>query len=103
MFSYKSQPIGAELLQSNKEEEEDVVRLLRAKEAEKNSDEDPADIENLDREVRKMQDMDINAQKVRKELEKRGVDEENEYIEKVWEETARDAAELIKHKFSTKI
>ena len=54
MFSYKSQPIGAELLQSNKEEEEDVVRLLRAKEAEKNSDEDPADIENLDREVRKM-------------------------------------------------
>ena len=47
--------------------------------------------------------MDINAQKVRKELEKRGVDEENEYIEKVWEETARDAAELIKHKFSTKI
>ena len=33
----------------------------------------------------------------------KGVDEESEYIEKVWEQTARDAAELIKHKFNAKI
>ena len=61
MFSYKSQPIGAELLQKNHEEEEDVVQLLKSKEV--NSEEEEADKEKMDREVRKMQDMDINAQK----------------------------------------
>ena len=60
MFSYKSQPIGAELLQKNHEEEEDVVQLLKSKEI--NSEEE-AEKEKMDREVRKMQDMDINAQK----------------------------------------
>ena len=48
--------------------------------------------------------MDITLKKKRKEREEMGEEHlENEYMMQIWEETAKEASQLIKHKFSKKV
>ena len=53
-----------------------------------NEEKEKAD-EKVAGEVRKLQDMDVTLKKKRQE---KGVDPENEYMLKVWEETAKEAS-----------
>ena len=109
MFSYKNKATGSDLLEKCNNEEEDVLRIMRAKESnqkkekENNEEADKAEEERIAKEVRKLQDMDVTIKKQRKEKETRGEDMENEYMLQVWEETAKEASQLIKHKFSKKV
>ena len=103
MFSYKDKATGAELLEkSDKGEDEELLRIMRSKENGKKVDDEKekADEEKMAREVRKLQDMDVQQKKKRQEKEEQAVDTESEYMMKIWEETAKEASQLIKHKFS---